>query len=671
MSNANTKTKEEAGEKPVVEWNWDVEHADRKREAKSTPHGAAPFDVDRRALKNVVEEKMETPVGRIQFLSAGTFHKAYSITLINGRELVARVARRFMPRLKTQSEVATMDYIRKHTKIPVPDVYHYDANPYNRLGGEYILMSKAAGTPLSRVYHSMSHEELRKLLDNVVELIIPLYGHRFSHLGSLYSGPPPQSSAASSVPTPVPGKTFSMPHPLSRAMTMMPAQMTPKPTAAAHPSSPAFHVGPIVSWPFFGSGRGDLAHPDEIDRGPWATTHSYLLSSAEREIKGVIRENEGKSAPHKLHLDPDEIHSSRHHKLRAVPGDASDESTEWDYEESEDEWEGPGDAMYRDYRRMQRSTFLVAHLVEREKRVREEMGRWVRMMEKMGVGGEHNEGGGGGHGKAQDGVLEEFALDCHDMSLENVFVDENDPSRITCVIDWESTTTRPLWAAAHVPAFIQSSPFTSRLFRATVERLTTDKRKLSLPFFTPTGVTHREVDLASLAHEWLHHEASGARARMAHRCAEWDGWEEGLVSSILGPEEEEEEWFKAWEECDEEKEARVGVEEDTATLSSSSSGSGSGESEETKVEDKAPSFAVDKLGQNFKRLSGPTVARPPLAAKVVAEEKEKEKLLAATGDICGGRGGELGRRLEAWLSDTTEGRRRLSDADGHEYSKRA
>ena len=30
-------------------------------------------------------------------------------------------------------------------------------------------------------------------------------------------------------------------------------------------------------------------------------------------------------------------------------------------------------------------------------------------------------------------------------------------------------------------------------------------------------------------------------------------------------------------------------------------------------------------------------------------EKEREKLLNATGDFCGGRGGELGRRLEAWL----------------------
>ena len=68
--------------------------------------------------------------------------QGYLITLVNGKELVARVARRFMPRLKTESEIATMHYLRERTAIPVPEVYHYDSNPYNRLGGEYILMSK-------------------------------------------------------------------------------------------------------------------------------------------------------------------------------------------------------------------------------------------------------------------------------------------------------------------------------------------------------------------------------------------------------------------------------------------------------------------------------------------------------------------------------------------------
>ena len=55
-----------------------------------------------------------------------------------------------MPRLKTESEVATMRYLRERTSVPVPVVYHYDSNPFNRLGGEYILMSKVrVVSPLS------------------------------------------------------------------------------------------------------------------------------------------------------------------------------------------------------------------------------------------------------------------------------------------------------------------------------------------------------------------------------------------------------------------------------------------------------------------------------------------------------------------------------------------
>jgi hypothetical protein len=185
----------------------------------------------------------------------------------------------------------------------------------------------------------------------------------------------------------------------------------------SHDRSREYHVGPIISWPFFGTHRGELIHPHELNRGPWSSSCSYFSSCAEREISGVIRENEGRSAPHRLHLDPDEILSSRHHRTRAVPGDESDESDEWDLEESEDEWEGPGDAMYRDYRRMQRSTFLVAHLSQREEQVRKEMARWTSLMErlkKLTVGD----------------ADEQFGLDCHDLSLENIFVDGEDNSKI-------------------------------------------------------------------------------------------------------------------------------------------------------------------------------------------------------------------------------------------------
>lgn len=73
--------------------------------------------------------------------------------------MVARVARRFMPRIKTESEVgtsghrwdtyssfspqvATLEYIRTKTNVPVPDVFFYDSSPYNEIGYEYIVMSK-------------------------------------------------------------------------------------------------------------------------------------------------------------------------------------------------------------------------------------------------------------------------------------------------------------------------------------------------------------------------------------------------------------------------------------------------------------------------------------------------------------------------------------------------
>ena len=56
-----------------IEWSWEVEHEDRRRENKADAavHGAQPFLVDRRLLKDVVREKLECEVGRIQFLSSG------------------------------------------------------------------------------------------------------------------------------------------------------------------------------------------------------------------------------------------------------------------------------------------------------------------------------------------------------------------------------------------------------------------------------------------------------------------------------------------------------------------------------------------------------------------------------------------------------------------------
>lgn len=58
----------------VIDWDWDVEHHDRRLEAKADAamHGAQPFQVDRRVLKDVVREMTGCEVGRIKFMSSGT-----------------------------------------------------------------------------------------------------------------------------------------------------------------------------------------------------------------------------------------------------------------------------------------------------------------------------------------------------------------------------------------------------------------------------------------------------------------------------------------------------------------------------------------------------------------------------------------------------------------------
>ena len=64
----------------------------------------------------------------------------------------------------------------------------------------------------------------------------------------------------------------------------------------------------------------------------------------------------------------------------------------------------------------------VTYVERRVQSVRQEMQRWIQVMERLSIGIDDGDGDGDGG--------EEFGLDCHDLSLENVFVDEDDHSKI-------------------------------------------------------------------------------------------------------------------------------------------------------------------------------------------------------------------------------------------------
>ncbi|POR38280.1 Uncharacterized protein TPAR_01538 [Tolypocladium paradoxum] len=61
------------------------------------------------------------------------------------------------------SEAATLKYVRQRTSIPVPEVFHYCATYRNDIEIPYILMSKAAGKPLSTYGWQMPCHGRRKV----------------------------------------------------------------------------------------------------------------------------------------------------------------------------------------------------------------------------------------------------------------------------------------------------------------------------------------------------------------------------------------------------------------------------------------------------------------------------------------------------------------------------
>lgn len=264
--------------------------------------------------------------------------------------------------------------------------------------------------------------------------MITLFSHRFPMIGSLYQ------------------------EPLNRSPLAKETQRY------------KFRVGPIISWPFFGGGRGERT---SIPRGPWSSSRAYLQSCVEREVNEVKREVEGRAQHHRPHLPPEDFSSSseeepqptslsrvssavaikggvgpshmgsvplsqvnsmingpsfnlrplhrpanrRHHSHRGAGLTSIVNSVAPSAHPSDDEASSSSDDeaySYMDYRSHIRSSLLVAHQERRLEQVRTDMNLFLRYMtETLGV-------------DEADEEFREFALDMHDLSTANVFVDPED-----------------------------------------------------------------------------------------------------------------------------------------------------------------------------------------------------------------------------------------------------
>jgi len=102
--------------------------------------------------------------------------------------LFLKVENKNWEREKTLNEVTNLEYINRHTSIPVPKVLAYESAISDSLiDQEYILMAQMKGTPLNlvfdRVYSNPNHYVY--VLEQLADILAELKKHPFSKIGCL------------------------------------------------------------------------------------------------------------------------------------------------------------------------------------------------------------------------------------------------------------------------------------------------------------------------------------------------------------------------------------------------------------------------------------------------------------------------------------------------------
>ncbi|KJZ78297.1 hypothetical protein HIM_02335 [Hirsutella minnesotensis 3608] len=142
-------------------------------------------EIDIEVIKKVVEESQAASDVQVEFLSQGAFNKIYTVRL-DQRTLIMRVSLPVDPKWKTASEVATMEWIRQHTALPVLSVVAHESSRDNDLGFEWILMSEVPGTTLSKAWTSIDMDAKRALVDELAQYAAASFKHQMRGIGNIF-----------------------------------------------------------------------------------------------------------------------------------------------------------------------------------------------------------------------------------------------------------------------------------------------------------------------------------------------------------------------------------------------------------------------------------------------------------------------------------------------------
>jgi Phosphotransferase enzyme family len=146
--------------------------------------------ISRHHLLPHVDISNEEPTLAVALLGEGSFNKAYTVDVKLASDVKSYIFRATLPvepSDKVRSEVATLDYIKRHTNIPVPDVIAYDSSSSNALGFEWILMEKISGEPISNIWRGLSDSSKAAITRKIASYVLQMRKNCLFHeIGALY-----------------------------------------------------------------------------------------------------------------------------------------------------------------------------------------------------------------------------------------------------------------------------------------------------------------------------------------------------------------------------------------------------------------------------------------------------------------------------------------------------
>ncbi|KAI9818647.1 MAG: hypothetical protein M1826_001370 [Phylliscum demangeonii] len=135
----------------------------------------------------------------------GTFHKLFRVIPGGGvgTGYIMRVALPVDPHFLTSSEVATMEYVRSCTTIPMPKIVAYDSSSRNPLGFEWILMESVHGTRLEELWLDLPMATKERVVRQLTRFQAELFTKPRNQIGNLYRDPPSPTPSPTSSPYPI------------------------------------------------------------------------------------------------------------------------------------------------------------------------------------------------------------------------------------------------------------------------------------------------------------------------------------------------------------------------------------------------------------------------------------------------------------------------------------